>query len=97
MITLQESIEMHQVYFKNIFGKKFSLLTSFIYHLIIFILMCMLLGSCTPEEQNCDAELQELDKLQEQGFKNCNGSTTCIYKMTADYEAEKKRILNNCR
>ena len=98
MITLQESIELHQMYFKNIFGRKYSLLTSFIYHLLFFIMMCVLFSSCTPEEENnCDAELQEIDKLQEQGFINCNGSTTCIYKMTEDYERRKKEILNNCR
>jgi len=64
---------------------------------LLLLLVFIFALSCTKEEsKNCDADLQELKEMQQQGWEHCNGNIPCISKINQDYEKRKQEILNNC-
>lgn len=63
----------------------------------ILILLAICCISCSEDKQDCDKELQQLENLRSQGWINCNGTTTCVQKIEADYQKKRNEVLKNCK
>lgn len=61
---------------------------------ISILLVSLFITSCSKD--NCDQQLEQLQKDYVNSINNTNGSNTALSEITRQYEAKKQQILKDC-